>query len=587
VSAEFKAVAHKCVAIWACGIRPSEKVVAEMQTKTSMASFGRKSAPPGQVAMSAVVATIAKSLSARGIPPVSTVKVGKEVGRGRFKCVYQGLLQRERGGEAQDVVVLQYRTSDSNSRELEVLGYLIKKVWESPYLPKVFGATSGPNGTTVVQERALWGTLKSTLADEQSASKLTPLHRVYAAKQLAEGMQVLASVGVVHADLACRNVLLFVLDDDASKVAAKVTDFGLAVILRPGATSEVRKQPQATRWCAPEAIARNELSQASDVWSFAVTLWELLSGGATPWKFREKRASVAARLMDLAEPGGKAEGSQDMTADFPPIPGYPRPLHEVMLSCMSVEAGKRPSFSALPAVLARIAQDHARELREGVSQAAADDGRPHVPVKVQSLAEWFSQLRQEHAVGEAALASWNVFGGGAEAGSTPIRKSVPQVQQQLWLAGLQSFLFSGHASQLLGETTVKEMRSEIVLPSVVEACLRQNVDAMQTNHVVNRGHILHDIIVPLLPLGAPMVASSAPSRIGLWTLWSLMTPGLLRRQNFVDENSAKAAFVGAFPEPSMLRCPSGKEVAARSWTKLVQPEGPEEDGDAMPADKKV
>jgi serine/threonine protein kinase len=38
------------------------------------------------------------------------------------------------------------------------------------------------------------------------------------------------------------------------------------------------------RWCAPEVVAKQQFSHASDAWSFGVVLWEILANGQTPWK---------------------------------------------------------------------------------------------------------------------------------------------------------------------------------------------------------------------------------------------------------------------------------------------------------------
>ena len=37
------------------------------------------------------------------------------------------------------------------------------------------------------------------------------------------------------------------------------------------------------RWMSPESLFFGYFTTASDVWSFAVTLWEIFSFGAQPW----------------------------------------------------------------------------------------------------------------------------------------------------------------------------------------------------------------------------------------------------------------------------------------------------------------
>jgi len=161
----------------------------------------------------------------------------------------------------------------------------------------------------------------------------------------------------VHADLSCRNVLLLRLEEDAWNTVVKVTDFGLSLVLAEGSVREHRKQPQATRWCAPETIAEYALSHRSDVWSLGTTLWELFSGGANPWAKRERRADVSQRLRDLAENGGAAEGGIDVCKDFEKPSGCPEAAHTAILSCFQADEHARPGFRQLTVLLSGVLTD--------------------------------------------------------------------------------------------------------------------------------------------------------------------------------------------------------------------------------------
>ncbi|MEQ2168052.1 Ephrin type-B receptor 1 [Goodea atripinnis] len=85
----------------------------------------------------------------------------------------------------------------------------------------------------------------------------------------------------VHRDLAARNILV------NSNLVCKVSDFGLSRYLEedtsdPTYTSSLGgKIP--VRWTAPEAIAYRKFTSASDVWSYGIVTWEVMSYGERPY----------------------------------------------------------------------------------------------------------------------------------------------------------------------------------------------------------------------------------------------------------------------------------------------------------------
>ncbi|NWX05778.1 EPHA8 protein, partial [Caloenas nicobarica] len=145
---------------------------------------------------------------------------------------------------------------------------------------------------------------------------------------VAGGMGYLSSLGFVHRDLAARNVLV-----DAQLVC-KVSDFGLARAMAPQGGPEATYTSAAggkipIRWTAPESIARRTFSWASDVWSFGIVMWEVLSFGDRPYWDMDNQDVIAA-----IEQGYR----------LPPPPRCPPALHQLMLRCWRRRPRARPPF---------------------------------------------------------------------------------------------------------------------------------------------------------------------------------------------------------------------------------------------------
>ncbi|XP_072033781.1 tyrosine-protein kinase RYK-like [Amphiura filiformis] len=149
--------------------------------------------------------------------------------------------------------------------------------------------------------------------------------------QITHGMMYLGKRKIVHRDLAARNC---VIDEDYN---LKITDNALARDLFPGdyhCLGDNENRP--VKWMAIESLIDRRFSTASDVWSFAVLLWELVTLGQTPYIDLDpfEMASYLKSGYRMAQP-----------------PSCPDELFSLMACCWALMPQDRPKFTQLCAAL--------------------------------------------------------------------------------------------------------------------------------------------------------------------------------------------------------------------------------------------
>nr|XP_051694039.1 non-receptor tyrosine-protein kinase TYK2 isoform X2 [Oryctolagus cuniculus] len=173
------------------------------------------------------------------------------------------------------------------------------------------------------------------------------------AQQICEGMAYLHGQHYIHRDLAARNVLL---DHDR---LVKIGDFGLAKAVPEGREYYcVREDGDSpVFWYAPECLKDSKFYYASDVWSFGVTLYELLThcdaSQSPPSKFLEligltQGQMAVLRLTELLDRGER----------LPRPDRCPGEIYLLMKNCWEAEASFRPSFQNLVPVLKALHEQY-------------------------------------------------------------------------------------------------------------------------------------------------------------------------------------------------------------------------------------
>ncbi|GMR39698.1 hypothetical protein PMAYCL1PPCAC_09893, partial [Pristionchus mayeri] len=155
-----------------------------------------------------------------------------------------------------------------------------------------------------------------------------------------ENQEFLTSRGFIHRDIAARNIMV----DQQER--CKVGDFGLSRAVgldHENYHSQGRKLP--LKWMAPESLANYCFSTQTDVWSFGILLFEILTLGGTPYA-----DWPATELFDRLK-GGERMVKPDNCSDQ---------LYDIMLKCWSDNPSDRPSFTVLRKDLAELLEDAQR-----------------------------------------------------------------------------------------------------------------------------------------------------------------------------------------------------------------------------------
>lgn len=288
--------------------------------------------------------------------PRRRVELGKKLGEGAFGFVFKAIVTTgENSSETKVVAVKMVKEEASSSDRQDLLAELaiMKKLKPHPNVVSLIGAVLNEvNCPFVVVEFVPFGDLLGYLRkvrgvqdscyfdmDHQPKTKLcTSQELMKFAIESAQGMEYLSMKKIVHRDLAARNVLV------GSGKTCKITDFGMARDIR---RSEIYMRTTRglipVKWTAIESILRGIYTTRSDVWSFGILLFEILTVGGSPY------------------PGMNGYQVRDFISQGKRIP---KPMHvdnelyQVMMDCWHPNPRKRPTFKQLVYTLKRLEPCH-------------------------------------------------------------------------------------------------------------------------------------------------------------------------------------------------------------------------------------
>lgn len=218
------------------------------------------------------------------------------IGRGNFGCVYMGEAAKLPNSKKKHMKVA-IKTMKSSAPDSDKQSFLYEletmKLVTSlnhPNIISLLGCVTRSQPPLIVLELMTKGNLQKFLRDIKSGSDYYNLqgeegslgehHLLKFALDIARGMEGVADLQLLHRDLAARNILI----DDS--LTCKVADFGFAkdVLNKPEYKSKsVFQRPRPTRWLPPESLFTFKHCIESDVWSYGIVLWEIVTMGNLPY----------------------------------------------------------------------------------------------------------------------------------------------------------------------------------------------------------------------------------------------------------------------------------------------------------------
>ncbi|XP_039667248.1 tyrosine-protein kinase receptor Tie-1 isoform X4 [Perca fluviatilis] len=272
------------------------------------------------------------------------IKFEDVIGEGNFGQVIKAMIKKDGSKMSAAIKMLKEFASENDHRdfagELEVLC----KLGQHPNIINLIGACENRGYLYIAIEYAPYGNLLDFLRKSRvletdpafakehgTASTLTSQQLLQFAVDVATGMHYLSDKQFIHRDLAARNVLV------GDSLVAKIADFGLSRGEEVYVKKTMGRLP--VRWMAIESLNYSVYTTKSDVWSFGVLLWEIVSLGGTPYC-----GMTCAELYEKLPQGFRMEKPKNCDDE----------VYELMKQCWRDRPYERPPFSQISVQLNRM-----------------------------------------------------------------------------------------------------------------------------------------------------------------------------------------------------------------------------------------
>jgi len=219
------------------------------------------------------------------------------------------------------------KTMNAAKRQLlRIEGETWSQIRQHPNICRLIGWVENENVMALVMEWVDNGSMLDVLQSKKF--DFTLLDKMNILSKASAGLWHLHEQGFIHRDVALRNVLV-----DIRNFQVKLTDFGLSRITQTiSDAGKTTSHVLPVAWTAPECISQNIYSPKSDVWSFGVLIWELMT---------ERVPFQGENLMALSFKIATGKRTLEIPSSWLPE------LHDLTGLCWAFDPDERPTVEEL------------------------------------------------------------------------------------------------------------------------------------------------------------------------------------------------------------------------------------------------
>ncbi|XP_038614560.1 ephrin type-A receptor 10 [Tachyglossus aculeatus] len=279
----------------------------------------------------------------------SSIKIERVIGTGEFGQLCRGCLRLPSKRELPVAIqTLRASCSDKQKRNFLVEASVLGQ-FDHANIVRLEGVITRGSTLMTVTEFMGNGALDAFLRKHEG--QLSSGELMGLLPGVASGMQYLSEMGYVHRGLAARCVLL------SYSLVCKISGFRRNLDDKAETVFSTLSGRSPALWAAPEAVQLGHFSSASDVWSFGVVMWEVMSFGERPYWDMSSQDVVKAIEDGFRLPAPRT---------------CPSPLHELMLDCWQRDPNERPKFLQIYTLLSKM-----MKIPDPPTSTAAPGPRPH------------------------------------------------------------------------------------------------------------------------------------------------------------------------------------------------------------------